>query len=488
MLTVEGWTTIRFLHAQGKSIKAIAAELGVARNTVRLALRRDGPPAYARPARPNPQLAPFVDEIERMVLVERFIGSRVLRELKARGDTGGQTALYAYLRQRQAAQPDPRVSMRFETGPAEQGQFDWSPYTVALGGQATKVIVFCLTLGFSRRKIYLPSLVETQAAVFEALEGGFGHFGGAPKQVLVDNARALVSEADPARFRWNTRFLELCGHYRVEPVACAPGRARTKGKVERPFFYLEEHLIKGGAWADLDEVARDLRRFSAELDERVHGTTGERPGERFERERGLLVPLPARPFVGTHEEVRKVSWDCLVSFGGSRYSVPWPYAAKQVWLRPSRGTHLAVRNQRGEEIARHALAARKGVTVLEPAHYAGLRTDQPRTRALLAEAFARRFPDHGDFAAGVLAQQRTNATKHLRAVLALAEVYAPEALHAAFVAAREYNTYSHRFVRGLLEAGDATRRDPGPARGLQPPLLAVAADLRPYQRLLEAGR
>ena len=164
-----GRTTIRFLHAQGKSIKAIAAELGVARNTVRLAVRREEAPVDARPARPNPQLAPFAEEIERMVVVERFIGSRIVRELTARGYTGGETAVYAFLRQRKEARPDPRLTMRYETEPGEQGQFDWSPYTVSLGGLTTRVVVFCLTLGFSRRKVYLPSLVETQAAIFEAL-------------------------------------------------------------------------------------------------------------------------------------------------------------------------------------------------------------------------------------------------------------------------------------------------------------------------------
>lgn len=151
--------------------------------------------------------------------------------------------------------------------------------------------------------------------------------GGASKKILVDNARAFVTEADPARFAWNIRFLELCGDYRVEPVACAPGRPRTKGKVERPFFYLEQHLLKGGAWADLDAFADDLLRFSAACDALVHGTTGERPIDWFERARDLLTPLPTRPFIGTHEAVRKVSWDCLVSFGGSRYSVPWSDAA-----------------------------------------------------------------------------------------------------------------------------------------------------------------
>lgn len=504
---MEGWTTIRYLHAQGTSIKAIAAELGVARNTVRLALRREGPPKYARPPRPNPRLVPFADEIERMVAVERFIGSRILREVRTLGYAGGATALYAYLRRRKAGLPDPRLTVRFETAPGQQAQFDWSPYTVPLGGLATSVVVFSLVLGFSRRKLFLPSLVETQPAIFEALEAGWRYFGGTTHELLVDNPRAFVTDANPARFAWNRRFLELCGHYRVQPVACHPNRPRTKGKVERPFFSLEQHVIKGGAWADLDDLARALLVYSQELDQRVHGTTGERPDERFAGEggeRAHLTPLPARPFVGTHEELRTVSWDCLVSFGGTRYSVPWQHAAERVWLRPSRGTHLLVRDEHGQEIARHALATRKGTTVLDPAHYAGLRPDRPRGKALLSHVFLQRFPDHGAFVEGLVAQQANNAGKHLRAVLALAEVYATEALAAALTAAGEYHTYSHRFIRGLLEAGDATRCVPagggeaaGPAgaadrRPPPPPRpvlgMRVTADLGVYQRVLETAR
>jgi hypothetical protein len=199
--------------------------------------------------------------------------------------------------------------------------------------------------------------------------------------------------------------------------------------------------------------------------------------------------------------------------------VPWPYAAQQVWLRPSRGTHLLVRNQHGAEIARHALARRKGITTLDPAHYVGLpgggrggggtggRSDQPRTKALLAHVFLQRFPDHGAFVDGLVAQQYNNAGKHLRVVLALAEVYSAEAMQAALTAAREYNAYSHRFIRGLLEASDATRvtrrsNAGGPVGTLErvaslpsslPPRAAmvterVTADLHVYQRLLEAAR
>jgi len=358
---------------------------------------------------------------------------------------------------------------------------------VPLGGSVTRVVIFCLTLAFSRRKFYWPSLDETQASVFEALEAALHYFAGSPKQLLVDNAHVFVSDASPERFTWNKHFLELCGHYGIEPRACQPGRPRTKGKVERPFFYLEQHFIKGNAWEHFGAFARALAAFTSdELDTLIHSTTGERPIDRFQTERALLTPLPAVPFIGTHEEMRKVSWDCLISFGGSRYSVPWPYAAKHVWLRTSQGLKLIVRNQSGEQIACHDLAAKKGSTNIDPTHYDGLRKAVPKTRVLLEEAFLGLFPEQAPFIEGLLIQQKNNALDHLRAILGLAEVYPREALAAAFVAAKEYNTYSHRFIRGLLEAGEWAPGDARPADPAGPNSLTV--DLQVYQQILEAGR
>lgn len=376
MIAVEAWTTIRYLHAQSKSIRSIAKELGVARNTVRSALHSQGPPVYTRPKRPNPKLMPFASQIREMLFSKKFIGTRILRELRALGYQGGKTALYSFLDELKADIPDPRITERFETPPARQAQFDWSPYTLMLGGQMVKVIVFCFTLAYSRRKFYWPSLNETQASIFEAIEAALRYFGGSPKELLIDNPKALVTNAHPAKFLWNTRFLELCGHYSFQPVACHPARPRTKGKVERPFFYLEQHFIKGNAWDSFDQFGRDLAAFySGELDHMVHSTTQERPIDRFQQEKALLTSLPALPFISTGEEMRKVSWDCLLSYEGSRYSVPWRYAAKNVWVRPYQGLALIVRNQRGEEIATHKLSAIKGATIIDPAHCEGLRKD-----------------------------------------------------------------------------------------------------------------
>src|SRR5207302_7363698 len=122
----------------------------------------------------------------------------------------------------------------------------------------------------------------TQASIFEAIEAGFHHFDGAPKELLVDNARALVTDSNPEHFRWNPQFLELCGHYRVQPRACRPYRARTKGKIERPFFYLEEQFLKGRRFASFAHFLQELAAFERDdLDVRVHRTTQERPLDRF---------------------------------------------------------------------------------------------------------------------------------------------------------------------------------------------------------------
>jgi transposase len=285
VLGVEAWTTIRYLQAQGVGIRAICRQLGVSRTAVRHALRSDEPPHYQRPQRPNYQLVPYEAQIHAWYFGQHLIGSRILRELRKLGYTGGITALYAYLKQLRAAAPSGKATIRFETPPGRQGQFDWSPYTLELGGELTKVIVFGMTLGYSRRKHYTVSLDETQASIFEAIEACLHHFGGAPKELLVDNARALVTDANPTNFRWNPQFLELCGHYRVQPRACRPYRAQTKGKIERPFFYLEEQFIKGGSFASLLDLHYQLARFEADdLDVYVHATTQERAIDRFQAE------------------------------------------------------------------------------------------------------------------------------------------------------------------------------------------------------------
>lgn len=486
---MEAWTTIRYLRAQGMGKKAIARELGVSRNTVRRALSRLGPAKYERPARPNPKLASFVEAVKEM-RQRGLVGSRILREVRRRGYQGSRSALYLLIGRLKADELDPRACLRYETGPGQQEQFDWSPYTVDLGGVLTRVVVFSSLLGYSRTKHFSPSLDSRQDSVYGAIEEGLAHFGGAARQILVDNDRSFVLDARPEHFRWNPHFLELCGHYSVEPIACRVGEARGKGKVENPFRYLENQFIKGNQWRDLAHFGEALARFEAEdVNVQVHATTQERPADRFQREAPYLLPLPASPFIGSQEELRKVSWDGLVPFRGNKYGVPSAYAGKRVWVRTVQGHYLRIRNQKGEPIASHILARGKGAITFLPGQYDGLRQSEPRTWAVLSESFLAHSPHRERFLEKLHAQQRFNYVAHLRGILALARLYPVEAMEEAFTLADTYNTFSQDFIRGLVER-HPPRETPlagAPLSLRAVPVLAVRSDLDTYQELL-AGR
>jgi transposase len=425
-----------------------------------------------------------------MLLKDHFIGSRILKEIRLLGYDGSQPAFYRFLAKLKAEVNRSKACIRFETPPGWQAQFDWSPYTVPIGGCLSRVVVFRLILGFSRRACHFASLDGSQASAFEGIEQGLWRFGGAPKELVVDNDRAFVLDARPGHLRWNPRFLELCGHYSIKPVACRVGNARAKGKVERPFFYLEEHFIKGRSFETFEHFCQELSRFDEELEQRVHQTTQEKPIDRFEHDREHLTPLPPGRFVSSRETFRHVSWDALLSFGGNRYSVPSEYAGKDVWVRTSRGSALEVYDQRGNLIARHTLSEKKGVTIMVEEHYASLKRRLPRTRVVLEQEFLQRFPEHKDFLEKLYAQQKLNPLPHLRGILELASLYPREPLLRAFALAHHYNTFSQHFLRGLLEKETLLEVAPEPKATTlwAVPPIRVSADLSLYQKLLEMGR
>lgn len=490
---MEQWTTIRYLQAQGRGIREIAREVGVSRQSVRRALSSGSQPRYQRRPSPTTKLEPYRETVRELYLGKHLIGTRILRELKAAGYEGSRSILYDYLRTLKGTALPEKATVRFETAPGQQGQFDWSPYTVSLGEELRQITVYGMTLGYSRRKHYTASLDERQASIFEAIEECLWHFSGAPKQLLVDNARSFVVDASKEHFRWNAQFLELCGHYRMEPRACQPYRAQTKGKIEKPFAYLEEQFIKGNSWRSFEHFLEELAHFEREdLDVRVHGTTHEAPLERFAGEKAFLTPLPEQKFVGVQTETRKVSFDCLVSFRANRYSVPAAYAGKMVWLRVSHGSRLVVFNARREILAEHTLHPGKGELVMVPEHYELLRQRQgAHGFALLRAHFLGRFPHDDGFLEGLVAQAHSSPAAPLREILALADIYPADALRRAFHLAAEHNRYTHVFVRGILESG-AQPETELPVESPRPrPLLpenAVRADLRPYQQVLELAR
>lgn len=489
MISLEEWTTIKYLKAQGLGTRMIARQLGISRNKVRRALIWDRQPKYERVPQSNAGLDPLRDTISRMLAVEHFIGSRILKEIRKSGYTGSQTAFYDYLRKMKAETGNSKACIRYETLPGQQAQYDWSAYSIPIGGSIMKVIIYRMILSYSRRPCHFASLNENQFSIYEGIETGLREFGGSPAEIVVDNAKAFVINANPAHFQWNPRFLELCGHYSMRPVACRVRNPRAKGKVERPFFYLEQHFIKGRTFENWEHFCQELDRFNDDIETQVHQTTQEKPSDRFEMEKPYLCPLPLGRFISSREVFRHVSWDSLISFGGSRYSVPSDYAGKDVWVRTSQGKYLDIYAQDGTLIFRHEFNQKKGTTNLKEEHYAKLRRNQSQTRIMLEKEFLEKFPDQKDFLEKLYIQQKLNPVFHLKPIMALAGVYPSQSMIKAFALARQYNTYSCHFIRGLLEQENPVAAVPEPRAGTlrRFPVIKVEADLLSYQRLMEVN-
>ncbi|HYN44654.1 MAG TPA: hypothetical protein VER35_01515 [Candidatus Limnocylindrales bacterium] len=144
---MEDWITIRNLKTRNPRMgtRKIAKKLGLSRNTVKNALKSENPPEYKRETYINPELEPFHDFIIEKYFVKKLKGSRVINELRSKGCKVSNSAFYRYIQQ---YKPEfSRSFMRYETKPGEQGQFDWSPYTVMIGGKQIKIQVFCFILG-----------------------------------------------------------------------------------------------------------------------------------------------------------------------------------------------------------------------------------------------------------------------------------------------------------------------------------------------------
>jgi|KBSMisStaDraftv2_1062788.scaffolds.fasta_scaffold266135_2 transposase len=360
----------------GWGTRRIAAALGCNRETVQRYLAAGGWAPYCVPERPG------VLAEHTAWLAERFRRHRgnadVLRQELA-AELGLTVSLrtveraVAHLRRELAAEA--LATARFETPPGRQLQIDFGERWVVIGDERVRVSLFVATLGYSRRVYVQVFRHERQSAWFEGLEGAFCYFGGLPEEVLLDNAKALVEHHDAGTREvvFNARLHAFARYWDVRPVACAPYRARTKGKDERGVGYVKHNAIAGRSFASWAALEAHLAWWMREVaDRRVHGTTGEAPIVRFEREERLaLRSLSGRPpFRQMRALIRRVQNDGCVDIDTNHYSVPWRLIGAQVQVVVSGGV-LRIHHA-GVEVARHDQRLGRRERAVDRAHLRGI--------------------------------------------------------------------------------------------------------------------
>jgi transposase len=340
------------LHRQGVSVSAIARQLGIDRKTVRKHITSGltAPSYKARPPRERAitSFEPYLRE--RIAAYPALSGRRLWREINERGYAGGYTAVTDFLRELRPPRPK-GFEVRFETPP----------------GVKRIVWLFSMVLGHSRFIWALFVLHQDMQSVLRCHMAAFDALGGVPGEILYDRMKTAVIGEDPdGLVVYNRALLDLARHYGFQPRACKPYRAKTKGKVERPFRYIREDFFLGAAFRNLDDLNAQLRTWlDTVANPRVHATTRRVVNEAFAEEKASLQPLPSTPYQAVLRLERRASHEGMVSVGGNLYSVPDT-------TRRVLDVHVfadAIRIfEDGALIAAHAPLEGRGEKRLDPAH------------------------------------------------------------------------------------------------------------------------
>lgn len=448
---------VKKLYQSGQSIRWIARHLNLSRATVRAILREKPPPTTAAPPEVKRQslLDPYKARVESL-LSDGCSAALILRTIRKEGFVGGHTILDDFVRSRRGPQKQSRAFVRFETLPGEEAQQDWSPYRVSIDGKSGVIQLFSLILGWSRYQFLRVYRDQRFNSLLYGHVAAFRHFSGVPWRVVYDNQATITPFRIGGKPILNDQFSEFSKHYGFDVFVCLPGDKERKGKVERPFDYFEKAFLPTRIFHSFEDLNSQIDRWLSGLEGpgegnlRKHGTTREVPYERWLEEKDYLYPLPATDHVPREVEERIVGPDLTISVLGNLYTVPPAVKGKKVWVSIGEGD-LLVYDPKGEEVARHRLAEKKGGVVIDQAHYAALkRARKPIPLPHMESEFLGRFPSGGEFLTALKRTVSSIAPIHIREILALARRWRVEEVEAAMARALSDGTATAGYVREVL--------------------------------------
>ena len=460
MISYEQFVRIHEYHeSRGLTVTQIARELGLHRCTVAkwLARERYGP---RRPPERASKLDPWKPLVVRWLETHPYTATQVFRKLREEGFPGGISIVKDYVRTVRPRRAPAFLTLSF--APGDCAQVDWGQHgSISVGDTRRRLSFFVMVLCYSRMLYVEFTLQETMEHFLAGHQNAFEFFGAVPARVMVDNLRsAVLRHALGEAPVLHPQYRDFADHYGFRITPCGVGQPHEKGRVENAVGYVKKNFLAGLGFADFrffNPAVRDWLHTVANV--RLHGTLKQKPADLFEKERPALRPLPPEPYdVGILRPVRATS-RFRVTLDTNTYSVPAEYASVRLVLKayPDR---LCVYH--GEKlIARHTRSYDRHQDFEDPDHPRELLQHRRRARdqklllRLLAlspkaEAFYRELQD-----------RRLNAMLHVRKIIALSDLYGPDATARAIEDALEFGAFRSEYVANLLEQ----RRHPLPEPG-----------------------
>lgn len=492
-MNAETWALIKRLHeAENLSISEIARRTNLDRKTVRGALAQSFLPVRKQSSPRPSKLDPYKDFIaQRLQQYPHLHGTVLFDEIKRLGYCGKMRILWEYLEK--VRQKQKEAFLRIETLPAEYAQADWANCgTVQIGNALRKLSCFIMVLSFSRLMYLEFTLSQCMEDFIQCHINAFRFFGGIPQKILYDNLKTVVLSRLGTAIQFNPKFMEFAGIYLFEPIVCNIARGNEKGKVENGVKYVRGNFLSGKtvSWPQIQTDACKWRDEIANM--RIHGTTRERPVDRFEREKLLLRALPAQPYDSFIVRPLTASSQALVHFDGNAYSVPFSFAYHSVLLKASKDEILIFNPANIKHIiATHRRSFERAIAIEDPKHYEGLIAEKKKA---FASKLKDQFLNLGDLAKnyldGLIASE-LNVHHHIAQIMESVRLYGKTEILQAMDHALHHKAFGAPYLKNIILQQRAARgiKEPMPitipAKPAWTQLAVEEQDLSLYDEMFE---
>jgi transposase len=460
MIDYETYMKMKSYHQKdGLHCSQVAAIMGLSYKTVNKWLN-ESRYRMRKPSQRSSKLDPFKNQILQMLEKYPYSAAQILLRIKENGFDGGYTIVKDYVRK--VRPPKTKAYLMLSFAPGECAQVDWGSYgSVNVGSTSRRLSFFVMVLCYSRLMYVEFTVSQTMEHFLACHQNAFGFFGCVPKKIMVDNLKSAVLRRIVGQAPvFNPKYFDFANQYGFSIAACNVGAGNEKGRVENGVGYVKKNFLAGLDIPDFAAIHPAARHWLATVaNVRIHGKTRQKPIERFEKERSFLNPLPANAFdIATVSQVRASS-QFRVTLDANRYSVPAEYAGARLTLK-SYPDRLCVYSE-NQLIARHVRSYDRHQDFEDPDHPRQLLIQRKKARdQKIYMRFLTLSPKAEQYY-NKLEQRRMNPKHHVQKIVALSEIYDPDAVARALEDAFTFQAFSCEYIANLLEQRSRCLPEPG---------------------------